>query len=56
MFEDQLVQWNGSSKARNVLDNGALWCFKRLYCICLMTAGDKGQALSLETSLSSGSL
>ncbi len=43
MFEDLLVQWNGSNKARNMLDNRA--GVLRGYCICLMTAGDKDRLL-----------
>ncbi len=53
MFEDLLVQWNGSNKARNMLDNRA--GVLRGCCTCLMTAGDKNRLLvrALSSLLSS---
>lgn len=43
MFEDLLVQRSGNNKASNVLDSRA--GVLRGYCICWMTAGDKGRLL-----------
>ena len=38
------VQWNGCNKAINLLDKRAGVLIG--YCICLMTAGDKGRLLT----------
>lgn len=43
MFEDLLVQWNGSNKAINMLDNRA--GVLRGYYFFLMMAGDKSRLL-----------